>query len=362
MFLSNSFINFGTAANVYGKVFSNGGIRFDGHAHNTVSSLLPTFVDSTWNGQSQFGVHTTVNPADPNAPAYPWAVGTVPNRPDVFMGGRTFPAAQVSFTGVTADLANMKSQAQAGYGKYFDNTGAGRKILLKNDGTYDTCKVNSYNSSTDAIGDYVGAVTGATGSYTSTNGSACVVSSCCSGNACPYIKASKTSEGRCVSLSNYPIINNGVIFVENNAWIDGTISNKQISIVAANLSGGGNQANIYIGTENSNLTYASLNCNNMLGLVAQQDIRVLGSCPNDYIIDAALLAQTGTVAMDDNGFSNKNSLTINGAIASYLQPYFYNGNGFAARTYNFNNNLLYCPPPYFPTGTTYSIDLWQELQ
>jgi hypothetical protein len=28
---------------------------------------------------------------------------------------------------------------------------------------------------------------------------------------------------------------------------------------------------------------------------------------------------------------------------------------------NFDNNLLYYPPPYFPTGTEYSIDLWDEL-
>ena len=91
-------------------------------------------------------------------------------------------------------------------------------------------------------------------------------------------------------------------------------------------------------------------------------MRVLGSCPDDYIVDAALMAQTGTVGMNDNGFSGHNSLTFNGAIASYLQPYFQHGNsGFAVRFYDFDNDLLYCPPPYFPTGTDYSIDLWQEL-
>jgi hypothetical protein len=132
--------------------------------------------------------------------------------------------------------------------------------------------------------------------------------------------------------------------------------------VAANLSGSGSQADIYIGISNNNLRYAAYNCNNILGLVAQRDIRVLGECPSNFIVDAALLAQTGVVGINDNGFSGKNSLTFNGAIASYLQPYFQHGNsGFADRLYIFDNNLLYCPPPYFPTGTEYSIDLWDEL-
>ena len=334
MFLSNSFMNFGDQAEVWGKVFSNDGIRFDGTAHNTVSSLLPSFNDPTYGGNKlQFGVHTTTNPADPDAPSYPWPSGTVPNRPDVFMGGREFPVPQVSFTGVTADLANMKTQAQSGQGLYFDNSGLGRKILLKSNGTFDACVVDSANATSHAISKYKQKVGNGT----------------C--NSC---------SGSC--LSNYTIPNNGIIFVEDNAWVDGAINNEALTIVAANLSGGGSQADIYIGTENSNLRYAAYNCLNKLGLVAQRDVRVLGSCPDDYIVDAALMAQTGTVGMNDNGFSGHNSLTFNGAIASYLQPYFQHGNsGFAVRFYDFDNDLLYCPPPYFPTGTDYSIDLWQEL-
>lgn len=364
IFLSNDFINIGNQSEVWGKIFSNNGIRFDGIAHNTVSSLLPSFNDPTWGGNKlQFGVHTTVNPADPDAPDYPWPDGTVPTQADIFMGGRVFPASQVSFTGVTTDLANMKSQAENGNGKYFDNSGTGRKILLKSDGTYDVCTINSYSSQTKVIDDYGGIVTGATESYSGTNGNPCVTSVCCLESSCPYIKASKPDMGKCASLTNYPIINNGVIFVENNIWVDGAINGKRITIVAADLlGGGGGQADLYIGTENNNFSYASFDCDNMIGLVAQRDIRVLGSCPNDYVVDAALLAQTGVVGINENGFSSHNSLTFNGAIASYLQPYFQHGNsGFAERVYYFDNNLLYCPPPYFPTGTDYSIDLWEEL-
>jgi len=337
IFLSNSFMNFGSESETYGKVHSNYGIRFDGLAHNTVSSLPAKFNDSTYGGnRDEFGVHTTVNPTDPEAPSssWPWPAGTIPNRPDIFMGGREFPVPEVSFTGVTADLANMKSKAESGQGRYFDGEGLGRKIILKSNGTYDVCTVKEANPNTHAISRYFQN----DGTGTCNN---------CTGNC----------------LSNYTIVNNGVIFVENNAWVEGTINNNRVTIVAANLSGGGAEKDIYIGTNsNTNLTYAAYNCNNMLGLVAQRDIRVLGSCPNNFTVDAALLAQTGAVGINDNGFSGKTSLTFNGAIASYLQPYFHHGNsGFAVRYYNFDNNLLYCPPPYFPTGNEYSIDRWEEL-
>lgn len=329
IFLSNSFMNFGNQAEVYGKVHSNNGIRFDGLAHNTVSSLLPSFNDPTWGGNNQeFGVHTTVNPADSNAPAYPWPDGTVPNRPDIFEGGRQFPVPEVSFSGVSADLSYMRNEAQGGNGKYFNNTGQGWRIIIKNDGTYDVCKVYSAHAQTHAISRY----------YRNSGWGTC--------NSC---------SGAC--LTTYNIVNDGIIFADNNIWLDGTVNNKRITVVA-----GGNNSDIYIGSSNSNLTYAAYDCNNKLGLVAQRDVRVLGSCPTNYVVDAALLAQTGLVGINNNGFGSHGSLTFNGAIASYLQPYFQQGNsGFAERVYNFDNSLLYCPPPYFPTGTEYSIDLWEEL-
>jgi type II secretory pathway pseudopilin PulG len=332
-FLSSSFLNFGNQSTVYGKVHSNEGVRFDGKAYNTVSSAKSSFDDSTYGGnRMEFGVHTTVNPADNAAPAYPWPVDTVPVRSDIFVGGREFPVAEVSFMGVTTDLSDMKIKAQDGTGKYFNELGLGRRINFRNDGTYDVCTVKTANDNSHAITRY----------WKNDMSGWC-----------------NTCNGAC--LSNYPIVDNGVIFVENNAWVEGDINGKRITLVAADLLGGGNQADIYIGISNKNLRYAAYDCNNMLGLVAQKDVVVLNDSPDDFIVDAALLAQTGFVGII-GGMGGKSSLTFNGAISSYLQTYFQNGNsGFADRTYNFNNNLLYCPPPYFPTGTEYSIDQWDEL-
>ncbi|HPN54656.1 MAG TPA: hypothetical protein PLB52_01860 [Candidatus Moranbacteria bacterium] len=370
IFLSNSYLNFGTAAVVYGKIHSNYGILFNGTAYNMVSALPPRFNDPNTNiNQLEFGVYTgksdggSYPSGDPSAPSYPWPDGTVPVRADVFIGGREFPVSEVSFTGITTDLSFMKTKAQAGIGRYFDNSGLGRQITLKTDGTFDVCTVNAANSSTHAISSssgYLGVVTGATGSYSGDNGSSCTTGSCCLENDCPLIKNGNSARGKCVTKTNYPIVNKGVIFVEDNIWLEGSLNGKRVSVVSGNLSGGGDTTDIYIGISNNNIRLAAYDCNNMLGLVAQRDIRILDDGPNDFIIDAALLAQTGLVGIT-NGMSG-DSITFNGAIASYLQPYFKQGtSGFEDRVYNFNNKLLYCPPPYFPTGTEYALDLWEEL-
>lgn len=328
-FLSNSFMNFGDQSVVYGKIHSNDGIRFDGLAYNTVSSSVPSFDDPTYGGNRlEFGVHTTTNPADPEASE------PLPVRSDIFVAGREFPTANVSFPGLSSVLDAIKTQALNNNGEYFDSAGIGRRINLKSDGTFDVCIVKTANANTHAITRY----------WKNDMSGWC--------NNC---------SGAC--LSNHPIINKGVIFVENNIWLEGSINNKNVTIAAADLSGGGVQADIYIGISNNNLRYAAYNCSNMLGLIAQRDVRVLADCPNNFTVDASLVAQTGTVGINDNGpFGAKGALIFNGAIASFLQPYFQHGNsGFADRTYNYDNNLLYCPPPYFPTGTEYSIDQWDEL-
>ncbi|HOX10392.1 MAG TPA: pilus assembly PilX N-terminal domain-containing protein [Candidatus Moranbacteria bacterium] len=364
IFLSNSFLNFGTAAVVYGKIHSNFGVHFDGTAYNMVSAMPPSFDDPDFGSHvKDFGVYTTRGTDDPKAPD-PWVPGTTPPvRSDVFIGGREMDVSGINFTGITTDLSFMKDKALANVGKYFDNSGVGRKITLKTDGTFDVCTVNAANSSTHAISSssgYAGVVVGASGSYSGTNGSFCTTGSCCLFGSCPNIQNSRPQRGRCVTKENYPIVNNGVIFVEDNIWLEGSLNGKRVSVVSGNLSGGGDPTDIYIGISNSNIRLAAYDCSNMLGLVAQRDVRVLDDGPSDFIIDAALLAQTGLVGIT-NGMSG-DSITFNGAIASYLQPYFKQGNsGFEDRTYNFNNKLLYCPPPYFPTGTEYSIDQWDEL-
>jgi len=360
--LADDFMRFGINTSVYGKIHSNFGIRFDGVAHNIVSSSVYQWDDPDHSGNNEFGVHTHISPADPLPPS------AIPQRVDVFEAGRHFPLPEISFTGVLSDLGYMKSQAQSGQGKYFNNqqlngnkTDSGRWIKLKTDGTYDICAVNTYNTSSKGIFNYRGIIAGATGSYSSTNGNACATANCCAYASCGWIKASKQSQGKCVSLENNNIPNNGIIFVEGNVWVEGIINNKRVTIVAANLIGG-TPADVYIGI--NDLLYTNFNGKDIIGLIGQNNISVVRDSKSTLVIDAALLAQSGRVGR--NYYSStydKNTITINGSIATKLRYGFAytDGTGYTNRNLNFDNNLLYFPPPYFPTGTEYSLDLWNEL-
>lgn len=355
--LANDNMRFGTGTEIFGKIHSNKGIRFDGVAHNIVSSSLDAYDDPDHTGGNEFGVHTHISPTDPLPPA------AVPQRTDVFAAGRQFPKTAVDFNGLLTDLNYMKTQSQvAGQGKYFNNDGMGRKIMLKTDGTYDVCTVNSFDSVSKSITDYKGVIAGASGSYNSTNGTACTTSSCCASSSCGWISSSNHNKGKCVSLNNYSIVSNGVIFVEDNVWVEGTISNKRITVVAANLTGSGSAADIYIGL--NNLLYTNLDGKDIIGLIAQNNLSVVRDSQNTLTIDAALIAKDGRVGRDYYASSyNKSKITINGSMATNLRYGFAytDGTGYADRILNFDNNLLYYPPPYFPTGTEYAIDLWDEI-
>lgn len=316
--LANDNMRFGSGTTVNGKIHSNRGIRFDGLANNVVSSAMDKYDDPDHGGGNEFGVHTHVNPVDPLPPA------AVPSRPDVFVAGRQFPVPAIDFNGVASDLAFMKSEAQAGNGIYFDNSNCGaspnlgRHIILRADGNMTVRKVRNYNTTTKSI----------------------------------------TSEG---CGADYAIPDNGVVFVENNVWAEGTINDKHVTITAANLSAGP-QADMHIGM--NNIRYTNYDGRDIIGLVAQRNMLVVRDSQSFLTIDAALVAQSGYVRREYYSAAyNKNTITINGSMATNVRYGFAytDGTGYQNRNLNFDNNLLYFPPSYFPTGTDYAIDLWEEI-
>lgn len=320
-FVLNDFNRFGDGTEVFGRIHSNQGIRFDGVAHNLVTSSVASYNDPDHTGANEFGVHTHKTTVDPLPPA------SVPNRTDVFKAGRRFPVATVDFNGVLGDLSHMKSQAQAGTNgsRYFDNTREGRHIILKADGNFDIRTVRSFTAGTNQINQYQG------------------------------------------GWATYAIPNDGVIFVENNVWLEGTVDEKRVVIAAANLSSGA-QKSIYIGKDIRYTNYD--NCTDMIGIIAQDDIEIYKGSNNILRIDGALVAQGGRVGRQNyQGGTDytRNTITLYGAIVSNERYGFAwvdnNDNhvgGYVNRNIYYDNNLLYCPPPYFPTGTQYEQDLWRE--
>lgn len=336
--LANDNMRFGSGTHVYGPVHSNGGIRFDGIAHNLISSAEETYTDPD-TGIVRPGVWTSQS--DENA---------------VFLAGKEFPVAEIDFGGVITDLALMKTEAQTAEGLYlgggtYDQTSCGwvwdgppwpwwnwecstvaipvegYHLTLRTDGKVEVREVTDMNST----------------SY--------------------QILAEETA-----TVYDFP--DNGLIFVEGDAWVEGQIDNAHITIVSADLQNAGVETDIYI---NNDIKYTNTDGSDVIGLIAENDISVGLYSENDLEINAALLAQNGRVGRDYYTSSNsatyykRSEITVFGSIATnerYGFKWDCSGSycsGYDTRNLYFDNNLVYYPPPYFPTGNSYQLDLWEDL-
>jgi hypothetical protein len=172
---------------------------------------------------------------------------------------------------------------------------------------------------------------------------------------------------------SWPIPTNDIIFVDDDLWVDGTVSNARVTIASANV--GASSANSYTNINiNTNLKYTNTNGNDVIGLIAQGNINSGMVSDNSYEIDGALVAENGRVgrfyynsncSVSSTNYSTRSSLTLLGMIGTALRYGFaYTDNtGYAIRNINYDNNLLYGPPPSFPQATTqYQVISWQQLQ
>jgi hypothetical protein len=385
--LANDDMRFGNGTTVTGKLHSNLGVRFDGVATNIVSSSLSKYSDPDHSGSDEFGVHTHVNvPPSTGVNDAQRPLEAPPNpvskRSDVFQAGRSFPAPQIDFNSVVSDISFMRSQAS----RKFSNAGKGWSIKLNTDDTMDVCNVNTYDAysssntdGTNGIIDYAGTVLEGSASN---NNKPCTVNACCASAACAWIKSSDHNKGKCITMNKYPIPDNGIVFAANNIWLEGTINTRKVSFVAAELTdepqGGGvaytgGGKNVFLGT--NNLLYTNFDGTDIIGVIAQKNIEILKNSQTNLTIDGAFLAKEGRVGRENYGTGDKKtSITVNGSIATNIRYGFaYVGtsndcgggvkinSGYCDRNINFDNNMLYFPPPYFPTGTEYAIDLWDEL-
>lgn len=339
--VTNSVVYYGAGDEIFGPIRSNVGVGFTtGNpkpiAHNLVSSANATFSDS--NG-THFGVYTNISPADPNPPA------AVPNRADIFQGGRQFPVPAIDFTSISANLSSIKADAQAA-GFYRTSSGkSGYKVVLKTNDTFDLYKVNSL--------------------LTAPNG--CTNSQNQTGWGTWSINLSGGNE-QITLLGNYPIPENGLLFFEDHVWVEGQIDHSRVTIAAGTFPvNSSTYKNIIV---NKDLRYTSFDGTDVIGLIAQGNFLVGMRSSDDLTIDAAIAAQNGATIRYYYGSSctnyTRDTLTTYGMFASNGQGYFYYGggstSGYAHQPASYDANLLYGPPPSFPlTSSFYSTLSWQEI-
>lgn len=345
----NDNVRFGQGTQVYGPIMSNYGIRFDGLAHNLVSSALSSYQDPDHSGCCEFGVHTHVIPPpgsgiDNNFQTAEAPPNPVPNRPDVFMAGRTFPVPAVDFTGITQTLAQMRTNSLTN-GFHASSSGAyGYEIVLRTDHTFDFYKVNSLVNPAASCFNYLNQAGWGTWSINQEQ-----------------------------FLSNNPMPVNGIIFIEDNAWVRGQINGNRVTIASAVFPD--NPSTRTSITVNSNLLYTNFDGTDVISLIAQNNINIGMLSADTLTVDGALMAQNGRVGRYyylPPGFGNgcspyyvRTSITAYGMIASNQRYGFAytDGTGYQTRNLNYDSNLLYSPPPSFPlTTNAYRTQSWDESQ
>lgn len=355
--VANDTMRFGEGTETFGPIHSNGGIRFDGLAHNVVSSTVSSYDDPDHDDSGaeklEFGVHTHVKPP-PQTGSYVQYVAaerpplTPAVRSDVFMAGRQFPVSPADFTGITANLSQIKASAQSA-GRYFAGSGQlGYRILLKTNDTFDLYRVTNLSTISGGCSQNSSGEDGwGTWSIRANNGQTFV--------------------------GNYAFPSNGLIFVEDNLWVEGTISTARLTIAAGSFPDNASTRKSI--TVNNDLKYTNYDGQDVISLIAQKNINVGFVSENDLQIDAALIAQNGRVgryyySSSCSTYYNRSILRLYGMIATNKRYGFAFANsggqhvsGYIDRVLTYDANLLYAPPPSFPlTSDSYSMISWEEIE
>ena len=189
---ANDVMRFGAGTEVFGPIHSNDGIRFDGIAHNIITSSRQSYTDPDLPSHAADGVHTH------NA-----------NENTTFLAGKQFPVPTIDFTGITTDLTNMKALSQTN-GLYLSGSGGlGYHIRFNTNDTIDIRRVTAMSFCRYRQGSW---------------------------RDYPDIRSigsetSFTLNGR--SSLGYPLPTNGILFAEDDLWVDGTVDGARITVVAA---------------------------------------------------------------------------------------------------------------------------------
>ena len=261
---------------------------------------------------------------------------TVAPESSVFLAGKDFPVPDVDFAGMAADLADIRAKAQAS-GFYFAPSGKlGYHIALNSNDTFDIAKVKKLqNKCSNWLADSTWSIT--------------------------------PGQEDTVSGSPFAFPANGLIFVEDDLWVAGSLDTARLTIGAAVFpSSPATDKSIII---NNDITYAHNDGQEVLGLIAQKDIIIGLVAEDDLRIDAAVVAASGRFGRPNYGYAScspydyRAQLTTYGMIATYGRPVMrYSNSGYWSRLYTYDSNLLYNPPPEFPLASDqYQQIDWQEI-
>lgn len=338
-YIVNSSVWAGSDRVINGPYHSNGGIRMDGTANAPVSSSL-----STWDCDSNFGCSPEQKKAN-------GVVGSGANQ-NLWQ----YPTPQVDFAGIAADFSSLKAAAQ-GSGIYLPrystssgknpNPNLGYHLIFNSNGTVTIKRVTAV--------------------YTLANVQP-VDGEASSENDYTRIKTESTYE-------TLPVPSQcGLIFVEDNAWLEGSIPAK-VTVVAANVTTPGITPDVVL---TNNLQYVNTDGTDGLTVISAHDILIAPDSPQNMTLDGIFIAQGGAFGRNyyyypsggcNGTYEPRGTLTILGTTVSNLRTgtAWENGcpggqnAGYRTRIDAFDRNLSTDPPPFTPvTSTQWQFVDWRQ--
>lgn len=318
-FLHNANVWFGTGLTVHGRVLSNGGIRQDGVNDSIIQSAKETYT---------CGQESGCSPSE-EMPGV-WGSG----GPDELW---EYPVPPTDFDAVSIDFSQMRQAAQE-TGVYLEPQTNGYRLTFRDTGVVDVYRVNNTQR-------YRG--------YDIDDG--------CQNR---YERILNTT-----LLGSYDLDEYNLFFAESTVWVEGVV-NGRATVVAARFPLGTYNENIWI---NNSVVYLDRSGDHSLGLIAQNNIYFGKDVPNQFEVNAAMLAQNGKIMRHHYGLSwcgNYNNavrqhLEIYGSVISNQKSYWNWGSdpnsGFEERNVVYDANLYLVPPPYFPASGEYEIITWDEV-
>lgn len=315
---------------ISGAVHANGGIRMDGSSDSLMTSAQLTYACQPMHGcSSPFETKPGI-----------WGSGTLQALWD-------FQVNSVNYAAITLDLAEMETEAVA-TNTYYGPSGGGSfgyQIEFIDDNTFSVSEVTS-------LGPNVWSWTSDTG----------------------WLYASH-DVGNLQFIENKSVPSNGVIYVEDMVWVKGDIRDR------VTVAAGDNDSNPPIEVDiilNGNISYGGVHDGTRsFGAIAERHIQIPWSgAPDSMSLDGAFIAQNGSFmrrhypdCCGSEAHRLKTLMTRFGMIASNGVPVTAwvdeNGvvvSGFQQGQSSYDPELLYGPPPYFPSSGTYEFISWQEQQ
>ncbi len=313
---NNSEIWVGSGEKIDGTLFVNhSGVKNDGQIIKDVFSTETTYYSKMFS-QTLPGINGT----------------------GIFGGAKSFPVPAIDFNQLNVDILNIRNKARdENEGDYYDSAGGGYVgyHIILNQNNYEIRKVKKYDNQGLDI----------------------------------------TQEAAGVSYS-YPD-DYGVIFCEDNVWVEGTINGHKITIVAADPEANNNQQKRIIIPHSIN--YTNYDGSDKIGLITQTNITVSHNADNDLEIDAAMIAKNGYISICPDilkapyntcsthpyGYL-RNKIRVYGSMAhntGLIWTIDWGGghlSGYKETETIMDPNNVLNPPPKFPLTGAYAILSWRE--